>query len=58
MNPTDQRPDSSFLESKTVHPSDSGPVKVNGVLLTATMVAGTLLSGGDNLASNVAPGTR
>jgi len=29
-----------------------------GAPLTATMVAGTLLSGGDNLASNVAPGTR
>jgi sugar porter (SP) family MFS transporter len=51
MNPTDQRPDSSFLESKTVHPSDSGPVKVNSVLLTATMVAalGGLLFGFDTI---------
>ena len=51
MNPTDQRPDSSFLESKTDNPAGSRPGKVNSTLLTATMVAalGGLLFGFDTI---------
>jgi sugar porter (SP) family MFS transporter len=51
MNPTDQRPDSSFLESKTINTDGSRPMKVNFTLLTATMVAalGGLLFGFDTI---------
>jgi sugar porter (SP) family MFS transporter len=51
MNPTDQRPDSSFQESKPVLASDSLPVKVNPLLLTSTLVAalGGLLFGFDTI---------